>query len=122
MLFKQADLFFFTGKRGLKMEISKKQEARVFGIKEAENRKNTIWANISTYEGKTQDDKSKYSSWNTNFVGGAYEKAKMLQEKDVIILTKAKIENTYDKEKEKLYVNLTVFDFDMKEIEVKDDE
>lgn len=99
------------------MEISKKQEARVFSIKEAENRKNTIWANVSTYEGKTQDEKYKYSSWNTSFVGGAYEKAKELQEKDAIILTKAKIENTYDKEKDKLYVNLTVFDFEKKEDE-----
>ena len=74
MLIKQVNFFFFTGKGGLKMEITKKQEARVFGIKEAENRKNTIWANISTYEGKTQDGKSKYSSWNTNFVGGAFRR------------------------------------------------
>lgn len=97
------------------MRISKNQEARVFSIKEAEHRKNTIRANISTYEGKTQDDKSKYSSWNTYFVGEAYEKAKELEDKDKIILTKAKVENNYDKSKEQLYLTLTVFDFEKKE-------
>lgn len=97
------------------MKISKNQEARVFSIKEAENRKNTIRANISTYEGKTQDDKAKYSSWNTYFVGEAYEKAKELEDKEKIILTKAKIENNYDKKKEQLYLTLTVFDFEKKE-------
>lgn len=97
------------------MKIYEKQEARVFEIKESENRKNTYRANISTYEGKGQDDKNKYSSWNAYFVGDAYKKAKSLKDKDKIILTMAKIENSYNKEKEKLYINVTIFDFDIKD-------
>lgn len=99
------------------MKIDKKQEARVFELKKSDNRKSTMRANLSTYEGKTQDDKPKYSSWNAYFVGDAYEKAKDLQNKNKIILTEAKIENYYDKEKGRLYVNLTVFDFEIKEEE-----
>lgn len=94
------------------MEIKSGQEARVFEVKESTKRKNTIRANVSTYEGKNQDEKARYSSWNSYFVGKAYEKAKTLYDKDQIILTNAKVENFYDKEKERLYVNLTVFDFE----------
>lgn len=94
------------------MKIGATQEARVFGVKEAENRKNTMWATISTYEGKAQDEKAKYASWNASFVGDAYTKAKILTEKSKIILTNAKIDNFYDKEKERLYVNVIVFDFE----------
>lgn len=97
------------------MNISSKQEARVFDVKKAENRKNTVLARISTYEGKTKDEKAKYSSWNTSFVGDAYDKATELENKDKIILTNAKVENNYDKEKEKLYLNVTIFDFELLE-------
>lgn len=95
------------------MNISSKQEARVFDVKKAENRKNTVLARISTYEGKTKDEKAKYSSWNTSFVGDAYDKATELENKDKIILTNAKVENNYDKEKEKLYLSVTIFDFEL---------
>ena len=97
------------------MNISSKQEARVFDVKKAENRKNTVSARISTYEGKTKDEKAKYSSWNTSFVGDAYDKAIELENKDKIILTNTKVENNYDKEKEKLYLNVTIFDFELLE-------
>lgn len=97
------------------MDIKSGQEARVFEVKESDKRKNTVRANVSTYEGKGQDDKSRYSGWNSYFVGDAYEKAKSLRDKDQIVLKRAKVENFFDKEKNRLYVNLTIFDFDMKD-------
>ena len=95
------------------MQISNRETATVFNITEAENRKNTVKANLSTYEGKDKDNKAVYSSWRTYFVGEAYEKAKELKEKDKILLINAKVENDYNKEQEKLYVTLTVFDFEI---------
>lgn len=94
------------------MKIMNDQLATVFEPKESENRKNTIAANISTYEGKDKDEKPIYSSWRGYFVGDAYEKAKSLKDKDRIVLTNSKIENNYNKEKEKLFVTLIIFDFE----------
>lgn len=88
-------------------------QANVFEVKRDEKRKNTIIANISTYEGKDQNNKSQYCSWRARFVGDAYEKALGLKDKDRIIITKGKVENNYNKEKEKLYVIVTIFDFDI---------
>ncbi len=97
------------------MKLANDVKATVFELKKAENRKNTFLANISTFEGKDQDDNPKYSSWNTYFVGDAFDKASNLRDKDHIVITSGKIENTYDKEKKRLYVNVTVFDFEMDE-------
>ena len=94
------------------MQISNDVKARVFDIAESEKRKNTVTANISTYEGKDKDDKAVYSSWRANFVGDAFGKAKDLSEKDLIVLTNAKVESSFNKEKERLYVTVTVFDFE----------
>ena len=95
------------------MKIVNEQQATVFQPQEAEKRKNTWMANLSTFEGKDQEGKNIYASWRSFFVGDAYEKAKNLKDRDRIVLTNSKIENNYDKEKEKLYVTLTVFDFEM---------
>ena len=96
------------------MKIANNVHATVFDPKEDPAiRKNTVMANISTYEGKDKDEKSVYSSWRANFVGDAYEKAKGLKSKDRIVLTNAKVENSYIKETEKLYITVTVFDFEL---------
>ena len=89
----------------------------VFDVKEAEGRKNTVQATMSTYEGKDQHDKPRYCSWRTYFVGNAFEKALTLKDKDKILITSAKVENNYDKKNEKLYVKVTVFDFELEENE-----
>ena len=99
------------------MKIDKGQKARVYNAAVNEKRKNTVSANLSTYEGKDKDDNAVYSLWRTNFVGAAFEKAKMLSSKDEIILTDAKIENSYNKQNEKSYVYLTVFDFDKADVQ-----
>lgn len=88
-------------------------KANVFEIRRDEKRKNTVIANISTYEGKGQNDKSLYCSWRARFVSDAYEKALALKDKDRIIITKGKVENNYNKEKERVYVTVTIFDFDI---------
>ena len=93
------------------MQISNRETATVFNITESATRKNTVNANLSTYEGTDKEDKPIYSSWRTNFVGKAFDKAKNLKEKDKILLLNAKVENNYNKEQDKLYVTLTVFDF-----------
>ncbi len=90
-----------------------KTKVTVFDPEVLENRKNTVLANLSSYEGKDNEGNAKYSSWRSYFVGKAFEKAKDLQSKMTIELKEAKIENHYDKEKKTLYVNLTVFDFDV---------
>ena len=94
---------------------------RVFDLDIAENRKNTVVANSSSFEGRDLDDNPRYSTWRTYFVGNAYKKALNLENKksgNLLKLTEAKIENNYNKKTGKLYVTLTVFDF---ELEAEDD-
>ena len=45
-------------------------------------------------------------------MGDAYEKALGLTDKDRIVITSGKIENFYNKEKEKNYTIVTVFEFE----------
>ena len=97
------------------MNIKKMEKVRVFELKENDKRKNTVSANISSYEGKSVEGDPLYSSWNANFVGDAYGKAKDLKEGQLIYLIRSKIENNYNKEQKKLYVNVTVFDFEASE-------
>lgn len=86
--------------------------ATVFDIAREEGRKNTVKATIRTFEGTDQKENPVYSSWRTRFVGDAYEKALGLRDKDHILITEGKVDNTYHKEREALYVNVTVFDFE----------
>lgn len=88
-------------------------KATVFDAKKEAKRKNTVIANISTYEGKDQNGNNRYCAWKARFVGDAYEPALNLVDKDRIVITIGKIENNYNKEQEKLYVVVTVFEFEM---------
>ena len=95
----------------------KEQTAMVFEAKESEKIKNTVTANLSTSRKVKNEDGEKYEymSWNARFVGTAFEKAKELKDKDIITIKEAAIENRYDKENSKLYVNVIVFNFELKE-------
>lgn len=96
------------------MNISETQKVKVFKVNEHEKRKNTMQVHISSYEGKDKKDEAVYSSWFANFVGTAYTKAKEeLKEGDYIQLTNGKIENIYNKEKGKAFLEVIVFDFDI---------
>ena len=94
------------------MNIEKGTKAMVFQAKKDENRKRTVIADISTYEGRDQDDKPRYASWRARFVGEAYEDALGLEDKDRIIIQPGIVDNVYNKEKEKLYVTVTIFRFE----------
>ena len=87
--------------------------ATVFEPRETSKRKNTIIANISTYEGKDQDDNPRYCSWTTSFVGECFSLAQKLKNRDRIIIKRGKVENQYNKEQDKLYVNVTIFEFEL---------
>lgn len=95
------------------MDIRSNQKATVWSCDRNENRKNSFRVSLSTYEGKDANDQNKYANWFADFVGKAYEKADRLRKGDHIILSNAKIENTYLKDKDKTYYNLTVFDYKM---------
>ena len=88
------------------MNISETQKVKVFKVNEHEKRKNTMQVHISSYEGKDKNGEAIYSSWFANFVGTAYTKAKDE-------LTNGKIENIYNKEKGKAFLEVIVFDFDI---------
>lgn len=77
-----------------------------------------LFANLSSSKKNTHGEEVSYEnmSWNGKFVGEAFEKAKSLKEKDKIDITKGAITNRYDKEKGKLYVDVTVFDFEMSDL------
>jgi hypothetical protein len=75
-----------------------------------EDKGNYIQANLSTGK-KNKEGTYTNMSWRTRFVGNAKEKAKWLKDKDKIEIINGIIENTYDKEKKTLYVNVTVFDY-----------
>lgn len=50
--------------------------------------------------------------WNARIVGKAYESAKELKDKDKINILSGVVENKYDKENNKLYLNVTIFQFE----------
>lgn len=101
------------------MNIGKGTKATVFSAKKDENRKRTVIADISTYEGKDQDGNPRYAHWRARFVGDAYEDALGLEDKDRIIIQSGIVDNFYSKEKEKLYVNVTVFQFEHDEEDIE---
>ena len=66
----------------------------------------------STSESYELDGEKKYknSSWFCKFVGKANEKE--LNVNDMIKVTSGKIENVWDKEKERSWLNIIIFDFE----------
>lgn len=79
---------------------------------QVEDKGNYIQANLSTGK-KNQDGTYTNMSWRARFVGKCKEKAKLLGDKDKIEIISGTVENSYNKEKKALYVNVTVFDFNL---------
>ena len=79
-----------------------------------------VQAKLSTGK-KNQDGSWTNMSWNIRFIGKCYDQASHLKEKDKVELRSGYVENTYNKESKKSYVNVIVFEFetDYKEVEVK---
>lgn len=88
--------------------------AKYVSIFKPEEKGKYVQANLSTSK-KLQNGEYKNMYWIAHFVGDSFEKAKKLKDKDKIEITNGIIENTFDKEKDKLYVNVTIFDFKMQE-------
>lgn len=93
------------------MDISVEQVVRVFDLKLNKKRKNIFSGFITSYEGQDNNDNPKFCSWYCNFVGKAFYKAKKLEQAQEIILLRAKIDNSYNRDTDKFYVNVTVYDF-----------
>ena len=55
------------------------------------------------------------SNWNVRFIGHSFEPAKALKEKDKITITNGFIENIWDKENNRNWLTLVVFDFEYSE-------
>ncbi|MEG2110060.1 MAG: hypothetical protein RRY19_09765 [Clostridium sp.] len=79
----------------------------VFDVVEKEK---FVAANITTSK-KNQDNTYTNMYWKARFVGEAKTKALELKDKDKIEIKNGVIENQYDKEKNKLWVTVTIFEF-----------
>ena len=80
----------------------------------AERAKNTVFANLSTGE-KKDDGTYENMYWKGRFVGKAYEMAKSLKDADKIDIVSGLIENNFNKETEKAYYTVVIFEFTMAE-------
>lgn len=81
-------------------------------IFKVEDKGNYVTANAS--EGvKDKDGNWTNQYWNLMFLGKCKEEAKMLQDKDKITLKGGLIDNKYDKEKQKTYITVKVFEFEI---------
>jgi hypothetical protein len=85
--------------------------ARVFDITVQDK---YVEATLSTSK-KGQDGEYTYQSWKTRFVGNCKKQAEQLNEKDFIKINNGIVENTYNKETKKGYVNVVVFEYEMYE-------
>lgn len=91
---------------------TKEFNARVWSLEKSKVMKNTYTANVSTYEGEDKNGDPIFCYWSGRFVGEAFKKARGLEEGEKIGITNASVTTYYDKDKKKLYANLTIFDFD----------
>ncbi len=76
-----------------------------------------VQANLTTSK-KIEDNNYENMYWKARFVGNAFEAAKGLKDKDKIEITNGIIENNYDKENEKLWVNVTIFEFKLHKVSI----
>lgn len=83
---------------------------KYISVFEVEEREKYCIANLSTSK-KNTDNTYTNMYWRARFVGKAFDKAKKLKDKDKIEITNGIIENNYDKEKDKLWVTVTIFEF-----------
>lgn len=75
-----------------------------------------VQAQISTSK-KNPTTESGYEnmSWRARFVGKAFDAAKELTRGTRINITNGAVENSYNKETKTLYVNVVIFDFEVRE-------
>ena len=98
--------------------ISKDKATKIYAkVWKVEKKENYVALNISTSD-KQQDGTYKNSSWNCRLVGQA--KDFIVNEGDRITITSAKIENIYNKEQGKSWLNIIVFEFENENVNNND--
>lgn len=95
------------------MQIDSQERVKIVSLKKSTKVINTVEAYISSYEGKNKQGEKIFSTWKCYFKGEAYYKALELQQKDIILLRKAKVVNDYNYEKNKIYVNVVCYNFEI---------
>lgn len=97
------------------MKIEKGQRAKLWEVIEVEG-KNSLRGILSTPEGEDVNGERKWSQWVCRFVGKAYEKCNTLEEiqgaGEWISLTSSKVECGYNKETNKGWTTVIIFDFE----------
>ncbi|MGL5381741.1 hypothetical protein [Clostridium sp.] len=88
--------------------------AKYVSVFDVVDKEKYVGANITTSK-KNQDNTYTNMYWKARFVGTAKEKAKELVNKDRIEIKNGVIENQYDKENNKLWVTVIIFDFEKME-------
>lgn len=86
--------------------------AMVFGIEPGKGNFTKVRLSVSRKDKNTGEYIQDFSGY-CSFIGQAHAKAARLKERDRIKLIDVDVSNTYDKEKQKEYVNFKVFDFEM---------
>lgn len=79
-----------------------------------------VFANLSTSKKNTDlEGRVSYENmtWKGRFVGDAFEPSKALRNGDKIDIVRGMITNKYDKEKGKLYVNVTIFEYALSDLD-----
>lgn len=84
-------------------------------IWKVEDKGNFVTATTTSSKKDKQKDIWVNSNWNVRFVGKCLEEAKRLVEGDKIIVNNAVIENVWDKEKNRAWLNVVVFEFELQE-------
>lgn len=80
---------------------------------ETEDKGRYVQAKLGTSRKDRRDDTYINSGWMARFVGDCVGLAKTLTKGDKITITKGTIESVYDKEKQKTWTTLTVFEFEV---------
>lgn len=98
-------------------------------IWEVEDKGKYIQAKVSSSRKDKRDDTWVNSNWFVRFVGKCTDQARVLSKGDRVIITNGTVESVYDKEKQRVYTNVTVFEFEQEgqqepqyeEVEVSED-
>src|SRR5665648_52670 len=84
-------------------------------IWEVEDKGNYIKAKIGTSRKDKRNDTYINSNWFAVFLGKCADQAKGLQKGDKIIIANGTVESVYDKEKQRAYTNVVVFEFEQEQ-------
>lgn len=79
---------------------------------EIEDKGKYFQAKVSSSRKDKRDDTWINSNWFARFVGKCTDQARALGKGDRIIITNGTVESVYDKEKQRVYTNLTIFEFE----------